>query len=83
VPSIAVQNGQKGTYVYVVNPDNTVSIGQVSTGPTVGDVTALTGGAQPGDTIVLSGQSRLTPGAKVLVTQTGNAANLAVAAAKQ
>jgi multidrug efflux system membrane fusion protein len=69
VPSIAVQNGQSGPYVFVVQPDSTVSIARVKTGAAVGDVTALTSGVSPGDSIVLSGQSRLVQGTKVSAKQ--------------
>ncbi len=53
VPSIAVQNGQNGPYVFVIKPDNAVAIAQVKTGPTDGDVTVLTSGVSVGDNIVL------------------------------
>ncbi|MDB5617848.1 efflux RND transporter periplasmic adaptor subunit [Tardiphaga sp.] len=72
VPSAAVQNGQNGAYVFVINPANTVALAKIRTGPTVGDVTALTSGINPGDNIVLSGQSRLTQGTLVSVTQSDN-----------
>ena len=60
-----------------VKPDNTVSIVEVKTGATVGDITALTG-ISPGDNVVLSGQSRLTQGAKVAVTQADHSQHLAL-----
>ncbi|UVK57662.1 efflux RND transporter periplasmic adaptor subunit (plasmid) [Mesorhizobium sp. AR02] len=69
LPSAAVQNGQTGPYVFVVKPDNTVTIARVTTGDVVGDVTTLTSGAAAGDNIVVSGQSRLTEGTSVKVTQ--------------
>jgi multidrug efflux system membrane fusion protein len=73
VPSIAVQNGQNGPYLFVVKPDSTVAITQIKTGPTVGDVTAVTSGIAEGDNIVLSGQSRLTQGTRVSITQADDA----------
>lgn len=69
VPALAVQNGQKGPYVFLAKPDGTAAIANVVTGPTVGDVTALTSGVAPGDNVVLSGQSRLAQGAKIKVIQ--------------
>ncbi|QND61595.1 efflux RND transporter periplasmic adaptor subunit (plasmid) [Mesorhizobium huakuii] len=69
LPSAAVQSGQSGPYVFVVKPDNTVTIAKVTTGDVVGDVTMLTSGAVAGDNIVVSGQSRLTEGTSVKVTQ--------------
>ncbi|MFD2249835.1 multidrug efflux system membrane fusion protein [Pseudochelatococcus lubricantis] len=83
VPSIAVQNGQKGPYVFVVKPDSTVAVTQVQTGETVGDFTALKAGISPGDNIVLSGQSRLTQGTRVSVTQSDISAQHLALEAKQ
>ena len=73
VPSIAVQSGQKGPYLFVVTPNNTVKVAQVTVGQTVGDVTALRSGVAEGDNIVVSGQSRLTDGTSMQVTQVGGA----------
>ena len=45
VPSPAVQgSGAPGSYVYVVNPDDTVSVQTVTTGPTDGTNTVITKG---------------------------------------
>lgn len=65
LPSVAIQNGQTGTYVFVLKPDSTVSTASVKVGPTVGDVTAIVSGVKPGDEVVVSGQSRLAEGTKV------------------
>jgi multidrug efflux system membrane fusion protein len=65
VPAAAVQNGQSGSYVFIVKPDRTVAATPVTTGPTVGGYTALLSGVSPGQDIVLGGQSRLTNGSLV------------------
>lgn len=65
VPDAAVQNGQNGSYVFIVKPDRTVAATPVTTGPTVGGYTALLSGVSPGQDIVLGGQSRLTDGSLV------------------
>jgi multidrug efflux system membrane fusion protein len=65
VPSGAVQNGQNGPYIFVINPDSTAAALPVTTGPTAGGMTALLSGTLPGQDIVLDGQSRLTDGTKV------------------
>src|SRR5258706_1097263 len=70
VPSAAVQNGQKGSYLFTLKPDSTVSTGFVKVGPTVGDVTAILSGVTPGDDVVVSGQSRLAAGTKANGNQT-------------
>ncbi|WP_198019030.1 efflux RND transporter periplasmic adaptor subunit [Azorhizobium doebereinerae] len=69
VPSIAIQNGQKGQYVFRVKPDGTVDILDVTMGPTVGELTAIKSGLKDGEDIVLSGQSRLTRGTRVAAKQ--------------
>jgi multidrug efflux system membrane fusion protein len=69
VPSAAVQNGQNGPYVFVINTSNKVALAKVKIGPTVGDVTALLSGLKPDENVVLSGQSRLTQATAVAVTQ--------------
>lgn len=65
VPSAALQTGQNGTYVYVVNSDLTAQPQPVKVGWAVGDTTVITSGLQPGQRVVTDGQLRLTPGARV------------------
>ncbi|GLR67422.1 transport system membrane protein [Acidocella aquatica] len=67
VPSQAVQTGAPGTYVYVLNADNTVRVQPVTTGPTDGTNTVITKGITPGDVVVTDGVDRLSDGAKVSV----------------
>lgn len=67
VPSRAVQTGQEGPIVYVVEADQTVKIRKVTTGPTVENLTVITSGVQVGETVVTDGHLRLIPGAKVAV----------------
>ena len=74
VPSPAVQTGEPGTYVYLVKPDNTVTVRKVTVGPTDGTNTVITQGLQPGDTVVTDGVDRLAEGAKITVAQPGAAA---------
>jgi multidrug efflux system membrane fusion protein len=65
VPANAVQVGQKGPYVYVVKPDQTVESRLVVTGEELGDETVIQTGLQSGETVVTSNHLRLVPGAKV------------------
>jgi multidrug efflux system membrane fusion protein len=67
VPSPAVQSGAPGSYVYVVNPDLTVSVQTVTTGVTDGTNTVITKGLSPGDTVVTDGVDRLSDGMKVTI----------------
>jgi membrane fusion protein, multidrug efflux system len=65
VPSAAIQIGAPGSYVYVVNPDSTVSIRVVKPGPIDGEQAAILSGLDLGETVVNDGVDRLYDGAKV------------------
>jgi membrane fusion protein, multidrug efflux system len=65
VPTTAVQNGQEGSYVYVVDTDRNAHVRTVTVGQPVGDLTVIEHGLEPGEQVVVDGQSRLVPGAKV------------------
>src|ERR1700752_716073 len=67
VPTSAIQRGAPGTYVYVINADNTVSVRQVSTGPVDRNITAMNSGLSAGERVVSYGTDRLRDGVKVLV----------------
>jgi len=68
-----VTTGQSGTFVYVLNPDSTVTPRPVRVSRTVDEVAVLEDGLSPGETVVTDGQLRLSPGAKVLVRSGGGA----------
>lgn len=65
VPSSAVLNGQEGTYVFVVDADRSAHVRAVNVGPAVGVLTVIERGIAAGERVVVDGQSRLVPGAKV------------------
>jgi multidrug efflux system membrane fusion protein len=67
VPNNAVQAGQNGAYVYVINSDSTVTYQSIQTGPMVGNSTVILKGLQAGQQVVLDGQLRLTNGSSVTV----------------
>ncbi len=68
VPSNAVQTGAPGTYVYVVEPDNTVHVQPVTTGPSNATDIVITKGLKLGDEVVVDGIDRLSEGMKVQVS---------------
>ncbi|MDE1928612.1 MAG: efflux RND transporter periplasmic adaptor subunit, partial [Burkholderiales bacterium] len=70
VPQAAVQRGAQGYYVYVVNPDGTVTARVVKPGAVDADWMAVEGPVQPGDRVVIDGIDRLRDGAKVEVIAT-------------
>ena len=67
VPTPAIQRGAPGTFVFVVNPNNTVSVKPVKLGPAANDRTAITSGLQAGDKVVVDGADRLRDGSEVMV----------------
>jgi multidrug efflux system membrane fusion protein len=67
VPSPAVQDGAPGSYVYVVQPNHTVKVQVVTTGPTDGTNTVIAKGISPGDVVVTDGVDRLSDGMKVTI----------------
>jgi multidrug efflux system membrane fusion protein len=65
VPSQAVQVSQSGPFVFVVKPDNTADLRPVKPGQRQeGDLTVIEG-VKPDETVVVTGQLALSPGAKV------------------
>jgi multidrug efflux system membrane fusion protein len=74
VPSGAVEQGQKGQYVYVVRPDMTVEDRTVKTGQMYGSYTVVLEGVSPGESVVTDGQLGLVPGAGVTVREPEKAA---------
>lgn len=65
VPDEAVQTGQQGRFVYVVKPDETVEVRPVTVARSQDGLTVIGSGVAAGDRVVVDGQSRLYPGAKV------------------
>jgi membrane fusion protein, multidrug efflux system len=65
VPVAAIQRGQPGTFVYLVQPDDTVKIQVVELGVTDGEKVQITNGLQVGDQVVIDGTDRLRDGAKI------------------
>jgi multidrug efflux system membrane fusion protein len=68
VPSPAVQNGQAGTQVFVVKPDQTVELRSVKVDRVDGDLTVIASGLKEDETVVTDGQLRLASGTKIEVS---------------
>jgi len=77
VPSVAVQSGQQGTYVYIVKADKTVELRPVTVARTHGDDSIIRSGVKPGEIIVTDGQLRLIPGSRVSIKESGRGPNSA------
>ena len=67
VPTSAVQTGPQGQFVYVVPPDDTVQVRNVTTGRTSTEDTVIASGLAAGTKVVTDGTEHLRNGSKVMV----------------
>jgi len=74
VPSNAIQRGQQGLFVWVVNAGNTAEAHPIVTGPLSGDLTVVEKGVADGDRVVTDGQYKLQVNARVSIISTTAAA---------
>ena len=65
VPAVAVQRSTRGTFVFVVKPDHTVSARPVTVSVTDRDDIVVDKGLAAGDVVVVDGVDRLREGARV------------------
>ncbi|MCF6112741.1 efflux RND transporter periplasmic adaptor subunit [Mesorhizobium muleiense] len=72
VPTVAVQPSQKGPFVYVIKPDNTVEVRPVQVALTEGDNSAISEGLKSGENVVVEGQAKLKHGALVREGEAGD-----------
>jgi multidrug efflux system membrane fusion protein len=75
VPNVAVQNGQQGTFVYVVDENSTVHLKPVRVGITTQTSADILSGITDGDRVVVDGTDRLIEGAAVRVRKAGELDN--------
>ena len=66
VPTVAIQRGTQGSYVFVVKPDQTVEVRKVGVERAEGELAVVKGLAR-GEKVVTRGALRLAPGARVEV----------------
>lgn len=72
IPAPALQRGPQGLYVYVVKPDDTVEMRNVSVAVIEDGRALMDDGLKAGESVVVDGMARLRPGAKVrLAGETG------------
>jgi len=65
IPSVAVQSGPQGSFVFVVKPDKTAEVRQVSVSFTQNNVASIASGISAGDSVVIDGQDKLKAGSTV------------------
>jgi multidrug efflux system membrane fusion protein len=76
LPSAAIQRNSQTTYVYLVKPDQTVTIRNITVGTTEGDNSEILSGLEPNDLVVMTGVDKLQEGSKVQVHMADAQGNL-------
>lgn len=67
MPNAAVQRGVPGTFVYLIDGDQTVSVRKIELGVVDADRVEVVSGLAPGDRVVVDGADKLRDGAKINV----------------
>ncbi len=67
IPSPAIQRGPDGIFTWVVTPADAVEVRKITSGPTTGDQTIVVRGLAQGERVVVDGQYKLRPNARVTV----------------
>jgi multidrug efflux system membrane fusion protein len=84
VPSVALQQGANGTYVYLVTPENTAKLTYVKVVQEGEKQSVIGEGVAAGDTVITSGFANLKDGSKIKIdTGSANSAPSASAAPVQ
>jgi membrane fusion protein, multidrug efflux system len=81
LPSNAVQQDPNGSFVYVIQPDQTAEKRRIDVARNDGTVAVIGSGINAGEQVVLDGQYGLKPGAKVVIQPTNGAPGNQLAAA--
>jgi membrane fusion protein, multidrug efflux system len=82
VPASVVQQGPQGTYAYVINPDSSVAIHPIKVAQISEGQALIDSGLQANEQVVVDGQYKLQPGARVTILH-GRAAEEAAAQSAQ
>jgi membrane fusion protein, multidrug efflux system len=72
VPTVSIQHGQQGSFVYLVHEDSTVEMRVVQTGAFTETDTSIKSGLKVGDQVVIDGTDRLQNGTPVRIRQPGD-----------
>lgn len=67
IPTVAIQRGVVGAFVYVVKDDHTVSVTPVTIGPAQGEITVIEDGLAVDDIVVIEGGDRLRDGTTIKI----------------
>jgi len=68
VPTLAIQHGANGDFIFVIGPDNKVQLRTIKSGPVIGEDTAVLNGAvKAGEVVVTDGADKLDQGSLVRI----------------
>ncbi len=81
IPTSAIERGQQGSFVYVVQPDSTVAARPVTLGTTEGERVAVLTGLAVGERVVVDGADKLKEGMQVIVESSDSGSGAAPPAA--
>jgi len=65
VPTVAIQHGPQGTYVYAVGQDKTAQMKPVTIALTTGETAVIAKGLEGGEQVIVEGQNQVRPGGRV------------------
>jgi multidrug efflux system membrane fusion protein len=71
IPTATVQRNAQITYVYLVKPDSTVTVRNITLGTSAGDDSEVTSGLADGDQVVMTGVDKLQEGSKIRAPKSG------------
>jgi len=71
IPTAAVQRNAQATYIWLVKPDSSVTVRNITLGTSEGDDSEVTDGLAVGEQVVMTGVDKLQEGTKVRVTKSG------------
>lgn len=69
IPAGAIQQGNRGAFVYVVEPDGTAAVRTLKVGDRTAESLVILDGIKEGERVVLEGTDRLREGAKVRIIE--------------
>ncbi|MDR3624184.1 MAG: efflux RND transporter periplasmic adaptor subunit [Chlamydiales bacterium] len=69
IPQQAVQQGQKGMYVYIIDKDNKAEMVEIDPGEWFENYWIIKSGLKPGDLVVSDGVNKVYPGLPVTITK--------------
>jgi multidrug efflux system membrane fusion protein len=75
IPTVAIQRGPQGTYVYAVGQDKTAQMKPVTIALTTGEVAVISKGLGGGEQVIIEGQNQVRPGGRVEPQAAGGGPN--------